>query len=85
MGTIKDEIRGWAESAKRAGGRWMIVAWDTFETDGPGDYPVTVMPGEDVVARIKKIPIENGDEVIEVYDLSADLEAQLSERRAWHI
>ena len=83
--TSRDEIEEWVRAAKKNGGWRLIVAWDTFETDGPGDFPVTVMPGGDVEAKMKELVTENGCQIMEVYDLTGDIDAQLSEKRAWHI
>jgi hypothetical protein len=60
------------------GATHVIVFCDTFDHE---DYPTYVMPGTDprVAAKGGEMQV-----VMEVYALHLDLEAQLSERRAFH-
>ncbi len=82
MGTTRERIRGWIERGQEEGATHVIVVCDTF---GYGDYPVMVMPGEDV----RKKFTENNDDsamkkVMEVYNLSMDIEEQIKERRSFN-
>lgn len=79
MATTQEEVRGWLHEGKQKGGTHVIVATDGFDYS---DYPVFVMPGEDVAARAAALDGPNMQKVMEVYDLSLDLEAQLREVRA---
>lgn len=75
--TTKDDIRGWLDSAPKDA-TYMVVVCDTFDYE---DYPVYVTKGQkcaDVVAEHSK----NMQKVMEVYDLSTDLEKQLDAPRA---
>jgi hypothetical protein len=78
--TTKEDIRGWLEFAKKMGYSHMIVMCDTFSHE---DYPVYVGPGENVreVAEKKSIDMQK---VMEVYNLSMDLEEQLNQIRSFN-
>jgi hypothetical protein len=80
--TTRAEIREWLEHAQFRGATHVIVVCDTF--DG-GDYPVQVMPGEDLVAKVTEYNDKPMSRVMEVYALHLDLEAQLREYRAYHL
>ena len=79
--TTRAEIWRWLEEAKRAGATHMIVVCDMYDHD---DYPVNVMPGQDVREREKEFDSKNMQKVVEVYSLSRDLDEQLAEERAFH-
>ncbi len=82
MAASKDEIREWFLRGVKAGARYMLVVCDTFDHD---DYPSFVKPGVDVKAVVAG---RNGHEmqrVMEVYDLTKDMDAQLAEFRAWNV
>ena len=81
MATTQQDIRDWLHEGKRKGATHVIVACDTFDHS---DYPVYVMPGEDIAKRAAALDGPNMQRVMEVYDLSLDLEAQLREERAYH-
>jgi len=78
MSATKIEIHGWLLRAKQQGASHLIVMCDTFDYE---DYPVYVMPGEDPRS---KVPTGDMQQVMEVYCLALDLEAQLAEHRAMH-
>ncbi len=82
MGTTRDDIKRWIERGQEEGATHVIVVCDTFDY---GDYPVMVMPGEDV----RKKYTENNDDsamkkVMEVYNLSMDIEEQIKEERVFN-
>jgi len=82
MTITKDGIRSWLAAAKREGATHVLVVCDTFDHE---DYPVSVMPGEDVRAKAKPYQAgENMQALMEVYSLKRDIEAQLNEHRAFH-
>lgn len=82
MSTSRDEIRSWLERAKNLGATHMIVVCDTFDWE---DYPVNVMPGEDVRKREKECQ-RDMQKVMEVYSLTGkySIEQQLNEGRAFN-
>lgn len=81
MSTSKEEIRRWLEDGKHTGATHVIVAVDQFDQE---DYPVYVMPGQDVHAVEKGIRESSMQGVMEVYSMALDIEQQLGERRAFH-
>ncbi len=81
MATTQEEIRDWLHEGRQKGATHVIVVCDTFDS---GDYPVFVMPGEDVAERAVEFDGQNMQKVMEVYDLSLDVEMQLREERAYH-
>jgi len=79
--TTIDEIRDWLKSERTNDCSHMIVVCDTYDYE---DYPVYIQQGSDIQ---KEIDQRNSQfsKVMEVYDLSKDIEKQLSEKRAWNI
>lgn len=77
--TTKEDIRGWLEEGQEKGSTHVIVVVDTFDW---GDYPVHVSPNEKVREVAAKYDGANMQKIVEVYDLSMDLEEQLDEFRA---
>lgn len=81
MAATQEDIRGWLNYAKSKNATHMIVVCDTFEWE---DYPVEVYPDQ-IVADVVKKYSDNMQKVMEVYNMSLDLESQLSETRAYHL
>lgn len=81
MAATREDIRGWLNYAKSKNATHMIVVCDTFEWE---DYPVEVYPDQ-IVADVVKKYSDNMQKVMEVYNMSLDLESQLSETRAYHL
>jgi ABC-type sulfate/molybdate transport systems ATPase subunit len=80
--TTQADIRKWLERGKsKSGCTHVIVACDTFDYE---DYPVFVMEGEDVHEVYEKYNGSNMQTVMEVYNLSMDIEKQLNERRSFN-
>lgn len=82
MTTTQSDIRQWLTKAREAGASHMLVVCDTFDHT---DYPVEVMPTDNLKAMMERNSGPNMTRLMEVYDLNMDLEGQLAERRAWHI
>ena len=59
----------------------VIIVFDTFSYE---DYPVNVMPNEDVKQKSKEYS-ENMQRVMEIYNLDMDIELQLDQGRAYNI
>ena len=81
----KEDLREWFIKGVERGARYMLIVFDRMEyLDGP-DSPYYA----DSIGRAYSILHEfNSDpmcEVMEVYDLSVDMEAQLAEKRAWRL
>jgi hypothetical protein len=79
--TTKEDIRAMIERAPENTTHMMIVC-DTFDY---GDYPVYVSTDEDIHEVITHYNREQMQRIMEVYNLSMDIDKQLSEHRAWHI
>lgn len=81
MPTSKEDIRSWLERAKQKGASHMLVVCDTFDWS---DYPVFVMPGEDVKKRADENSGPNMTKLMEVYKLDMDWNEQLGQHRAFN-
>lgn len=81
MGTTREDIREWLKEAKRKKATHLIVATDTFDWE---DYPIYVLPGQDVRKIYDEHQGPNMQKVMEVYSMKLDLEKQLSEDRSFH-
>ncbi len=81
MATSQNDIRQWLKEAKAEGATHMLVVCDTFDWS---DYPVSVMPDQDVRKRAEENSGPNMTKLMEVYNLSMDLEAQLKEQRSFN-
>jgi hypothetical protein len=79
MGTSRDDIRTWLKAALKKGATHVIVVCDTFDHE---DYPVEVVSGQDVRKVYAEHNGPNMQRVMEVYNLSMDIEKQLLEHRA---
>lgn len=71
MGSGRQEGRGHAPQS------WSATRW--------GDFPVKVMPGEDVNKVVAEHAGKNMERVMEVYSMKLDIEKQLAEHRAYHL
>ncbi len=60
----------------------MIVFCDTFDHE---DFPVYVMPGENIRARLDAAQGNPMQRLMEVYNYALPLEDQLNERRAYNL
>lgn len=90
MAASREDIAGWLEKAKSGTatcvdghGRitHVIVVCDTYDHD---DYPVYVGESVDVNERYEHYRNAKMQRVMEVYSMNRDIDAQLSENRAWH-
>lgn len=83
--TSQADIRSWLERAKSGKAftgstgkkiTHVIVACDTFDWS---DYPIFVTADQDIDKEMAKV-----SKLMEVYNMSLDLELQLNEGRAYH-
>ena len=63
MAAYQDEVDDWVEIAKDRGATHVISVCDTFDHD---DYPVYVMPGEDLEEKKKHFDGVNMQRINEV-------------------
>lgn len=76
-----DDFHRWYDEGVRLGATHMIMVCDTFDY---GDFPVYVMPGENVHEVEDAQATKPMQRIMEVYNLSLDKEMQLNESRAFH-
>lgn len=82
MSTTVDTIARWFQAGVEKKATHMIVVCDTFDYD---DYPVYVHADEDALDMVeKRFSGQNMQKVMEVYDLSLDMQQQLQETRAFN-
>ncbi len=81
MATSRGDIRGWFLRGKKKGATHMLVVCDTFDLE---DYPVFVMPNENVQQKYEKFNGKDMQRVMEVYSLGKGMGDQLDELRAFH-
>lgn len=79
MGTSRQEIERWIKRGKDQNATHVIVVCDTFDYE---DYPVFVKEGQDVRKVFEAYSGKNMQRVMEVYNLSMDIQKQLNEHRA---
>jgi hypothetical protein len=75
MGTSKDDIRIWFKEGTFRGATHLIVVCDTYDWE---DYPVYVMPEQDVREEESNYDDKNMQKIMEVYNLSMDMEKQIN-------
>ncbi|MBP6854766.1 MAG: hypothetical protein KBD26_00120 [Candidatus Pacebacteria bacterium] len=81
MATTKNEIREWFLRGIEQGATHLVVVCDTFDHD---DYPVFVESNENVKEVESEYNGKNMQKVMEVYNLSKDMENQLNQFRAFN-
>ena len=81
MATSKEKIRRWFLEGKKKSATHMIVVCDTFDYE---DFPVFVMPNENVRQKYEEYDKKDMQKVMEVYSLKESMEDQLREHRAFH-
>ncbi len=75
--TTRTDIQEWLERADE-GSTHMLVVVDTFDYD---NYPVYT---KDVQGSIRHYQNASMQRIMEVYDLSMDIDKQLDAHRAWN-
>lgn len=76
--TTKEDIRRWFESGKSQKATHMIIVCDTYDHE---DYPVFVNEDQDVKEREAYYEHEHMQRVMEVYNLSMNMDEQLIKSR----
>lgn len=80
--TTKNEIYEWLKDAKKKKATHVLILCDSFDYE---DYPVYVFKGQNVRDVIKeKCKADNMQRLMEVYNLSMDIEKQLKEHRSFN-
>lgn len=83
MAATRQDIECWLQQGVASNSTHVVIFCDTFDWE---DYPVYVQRGQDVLKVIEEHKKENHmDKVMEVYNLSLDIQSQLAEYRAYHL
>lgn len=81
--TTQEIIKGWVDDGVAKGASHLIVTCDTFDHT---DYPVYVANGEDFWKKFYDCAdSDKMSRVMEVYDLSGDIEKQLNSKKSWSL
>ena len=81
MSTTKLDLRRWFDIGVKQKATHMIVAVDSFDHE---DYPVYVLPDDDIHDKINEVRMSPMQRIMEIYDLGMDRTEQLNEHRAFH-
>lgn len=81
MGTSQTDVQEWFDNGVEKKATYMIVMVDTYDH---GDYPVYVLPGDDIHKELTSRRMAPMQRIMEVYDLSMDRDKQLNEYRAFN-
>ncbi len=75
------DLKAWLEEGTEKGATHLIVVVDGWDHE---DYPVYVMPGENVREVADKYDGKEMQRIMEVYNLAMDHELQLAQVRAFN-
>jgi len=64
--TTQNEVNQWVERGRKNGATHLIVVCDTFDYE---DYPVFVMPGDNLKIVIKKYSGKNMQKIMEIIEI----------------
>ena len=81
----KEDLRKWFIEGVEQGKLYMLVVYDSMEhLDGPDSpyYADSISRAHSILSAFDNDPM---CKVMEVYDLTADMEAQLAVKRAWNL
>jgi hypothetical protein len=81
MAASKNKIREWVDRGVTTGATHVIIVYDRWDYE---DFPVYVDKDQSVEEKVASYNGKNMCSVMEVYDLSIDIDTQMNERRAWH-
>jgi len=82
MTASRTDIERWLDSAKEKGASHLIVAVDTYNHD---NYPVYVGHNEDIRKEIERVENGSMQGIDEIYNMSLDIDKQMSEYRAYNL
>lgn len=80
MATTREDIKEWFLRGKSQGATHMLVVCDQFDYE---DYPVFIQKDENVREKEKEYDAKEMQRVMEVYNLSKDMDQQLSQARCF--
>ncbi len=82
MTATRKYIELWLDKAREKGATHLIVALDRYHYN---NYPVYVSSNEDVITEINRIESSSLQGIDEVYNMSMDIDEQLSQERVYNI
>lgn len=82
MAASKSQIREWVDRGVKTGATHVIIVYDRWDYE---DFPVYVDKGQSVEERVSSYNGKNMCSVMEVYNLSMDIDTQMNEFRAWNL
>lgn len=83
MATTIGQIKEWVQNGNNTPGcTHVFIVCDTFDHE---DYPVLIHEGDDVQKKIEQYHNQNMQRIMEIYNLSMDIEEQLNEQRSWNV
>lgn len=80
MATSQNDIREWLQRGKDQGATHMVVVCDTFDWE---DFPVYVMPGNNVRKVAEQYNGPNMTKLMEVYSINKPWDPQINTPRAF--
>ena len=81
----KEDIRRWFDRGVDEGHKYMLVVFDRMELPDDPDSPYYADSVKEVWEKYDSIGSDVFCTVMEVYDLTADREEQMAEKRAWRL
>ena len=81
----KEEIRQWFSEGVAKGARYMLIVYDQMDFSDNSDSPFYAESEDSARSILREFNRDSMCKVMEIYDLSADREAQLAEKRAWRL
>jgi hypothetical protein len=81
----KNDIREWFVKGVRDGRKFMLIIHDQMDLPDEPDFPSYADDEADALNTYNAYSSDIFCTVMEVYDLSADMEEQLAEKRAWRL
>jgi len=81
----KEDIRNWFIRGVEEGQKYMLVVFDRMELPDDPDSPYYADSAKEAKRIYKSVSSDVFCSVMEVYDLSADMEEQLAEKKAWRL
>lgn len=77
-----ETIKRWFETAQDMGMTHLIIVCDVSK---PEDYPVYVGSSVDVQSVVELKACQSAQKVVEVYNLSVNIDGQLQQTRSWNL
>ena len=81
----KEDIREWFCEGVENGRGYMLIVYDRMEAPDEMDSPYYADSLEEAFDTYDAVSSDEFCTVMEVYDLSADMEEQLAEKKTWRL